>query len=134
MTTAKTAGEALYRSMGHKAWTILRQIDQASWQESADAVIAWHEAQRTGSAEPIVSNHDAMLIANTYRVSVPVVRAIEKALGRDLAVPQPSAEPVLSDEQIDALDTFSLHWMAPRHRESVRDFARAVIAAIKERT
>jgi hypothetical protein len=35
----------------------------------------------------------------------------------------------LSDEQIDALDTFALHVMAPRQRESVREFARAVIEA-----
>lgn len=35
----------------------------------------------------------------------------------------------LTDEQIDALDTFALAWMAPRKEESVRLFARAVLAA-----
>jgi hypothetical protein len=35
----------------------------------------------------------------------------------------------LTDAQIDALDTFVLHAMAPRGRQSVRDFARAVLAA-----
>ncbi len=35
----------------------------------------------------------------------------------------------LTDAQIDALDTFVLHAMAPCGRQSVRDFARAVLAA-----
>jgi hypothetical protein len=37
--------------------------------------------------------------------------------------------PSLSDEQIDALDTFALHCLAPQGRESVREFARAVLAS-----
>lgn len=36
---------------------------------------------------------------------------------------------VLSDEQLDALDTFSLACMAPRGKASVRAYARAVIAS-----
>jgi hypothetical protein len=35
----------------------------------------------------------------------------------------------MNDDQIDALDTFALHAMAPRGRQSVRDFARAILAA-----
>lgn len=38
------------------------------------------------------------------------------------------AEP-MTDAQLDALDTFALATMAPRGRESVRQFARAVLAA-----
>ena len=37
--------------------------------------------------------------------------------------------PTLTDAQIDALDTFSLGWMAPRGKESVRAFARAILRA-----
>jgi len=39
----------------------------------------------------------------------------------------------LSDEEIDALDTFALHVMAPCQRESVRNFARSILAASKEK-
>ena len=40
----------------------------------------------------------------------------------------PTAQPEPSDAQIDALDTFRLHHFAPRGRETVRAFARAVLA------
>ena len=37
--------------------------------------------------------------------------------------------PAVTDEQIDAIDDkFVLHWMAPRGRESVRGFARELLA------
>lgn len=35
----------------------------------------------------------------------------------------------MTDDEIDKLDTFSLHHLAPRGRESVREFARAILAA-----
>jgi hypothetical protein len=38
----------------------------------------------------------------------------------------------ITDEQIDALDTFCLSWLAPRGKESVREFARAVLALASE--
>lgn len=40
--------------------------------------------------------------------------------------PQPAAIERLTDAQIDALDTFALHCMAPQGRASVREFARAI--------
>lgn len=40
------------------------------------------------------------------------------------------AKDVLTDEEIDALDSGCLHWMAPRGRESVREFARLLEARI----
>lgn len=51
-------------------------------------------------------------------------------LGEWQAQPQePPRSAPLTEEQIDALDTFALGWMAPRSHESVRAFARAIEAA-----
>lgn len=49
-----------------------------------------------------------------------------------LASPQPKTTTMndLTDEQLDALDTFSLAWGAPRGHGSVRAYGRAVIAAL----
>lgn len=44
------------------------------------------------------------------------------------AAPKAPADP-MTDAQLDALDTFALATMAPRGRESVRQYARAVLAA-----
>jgi hypothetical protein len=38
----------------------------------------------------------------------------------------------ISDEQIDALDKYCLSWLSPRGKESVREFARAVLALASE--
>lgn len=40
---------------------------------------------------------------------------------------------LLTDDDFDALDTFSLHWMAPRQRESVRKYGRAIEARVREK-
>lgn len=52
--------------------------------------------------------------------------AMEVAAG---APAQPDA--ILTDEQLDKLDTFSLNWMAPRGYESVRQYGRAVEKAVR---
>lgn len=55
-------------------------------------------------------------------------RAMAAASNAPLAVVQVGGVD-LSDSQIDALDTFALHAMAPQGKQSVRDFARAVLAS-----
>lgn len=45
------------------------------------------------------------------------------------AASAPAPAKSLTDAQLDALDTFALATMAPRGRESVRQYARAVLAA-----
>jgi len=55
------------------------------------------------------------------------------ALGGDAGVSEaPGAQQAqISDEQLDALDTFSLSTMAPRGKESVRAYGRAVLALVE---
>jgi hypothetical protein len=67
-----------------------------------------------------------------------MLRAERKA-AEQAATPQPTSmqqsavtEPV-TDEQIDALDTFALHAMAPLGRQSVRKFARALESFLASR-
>lgn len=58
------------------------------------------------------------------------VEAVRAYTAKALAAQGQEARKPLTEAQIDALDTFALHAMAPRGRESVRAFARAVEAAL----
>jgi hypothetical protein len=80
---------------------------QARWEQQAQALIAWHEAQRTASAEPVGDwESRAMFVARmqvgsqSEKMTVAEVSALLNDCDHCVSMntPQPSAEPVLSDD------------------------------------
>lgn len=94
----------------------------------SDKPVAWRSVPTEPTEEMLSALHAAVEVCAGAHIHRPLEFAYKAMLA---AAPQ-SQEP-LTDEQIDALDTFSLSWLAPQGKESVRAFARAILAAAQER-
>jgi hypothetical protein len=168
MTAAKTAGEALWLFAPNDDWPwhSLSDFEKGRAEKRAQAFIAWHEAQRTASAEPLtvevwkgdrkVTIYPGDIVLRIWGVDVEnemseephTLKSAQDAIDW-LYEPQPSAEPVLSDDARDAAryrwlrehDTVATYYariaiesaLLPAG-ESFATMDKAIDAAIKERT
>lgn len=119
------AAEILLEALATGEWQLAKNPHASFLTEEANREHSWTVKREKA---PFCSDDGAR--AWTGSSALGALHTAQRALGLPVACPASSATTVPTDDVLDALDDFALATMAPRGRESVRAYGRAVAAHV----